>query len=81
MNRSLEEIHLAKCGIRDFGAERLAENLAYNTTLKHLDLSWYVVLRTGSAHKQSGPKDINIVQILHLSCFILIYNHSKAEQY
>jgi Ran GTPase-activating protein (RanGAP) involved in mRNA processing and transport len=63
VNRSLEEIHLAKCGIRDFGAERLAENLAYNTTLKHLDLSWYVVLRAGSAHKQ----DINIVQILHLS--------------
>ncbi len=43
VNRSLEEIHLAKCGIRDFGAERLAENLVYNTTLKHLDLSWYVL--------------------------------------
>jgi hypothetical protein len=35
------------------------------------------VLRAGSAHKQ----DINIVQILHLSWVILIYDHSKAEQY
>ena len=37
---TLEELHLQKYDMRDFGATRLAENLMENNTLVHLDLSW-----------------------------------------
>jgi len=42
VNEALEEIHIQKYQIRDFGATRLAENLMENFTLQYLDLSWYV---------------------------------------
>ena len=39
VNTNLRELHLAKYSMRDFGAERLAEGLYENTSLKYLDLS------------------------------------------
>ena len=38
VNVRLREIHLAHYDMRDFGAERLKENLIDNLTLTHLDL-------------------------------------------
>ena len=38
VNVRLREIHLAHYDMRDFGAERLTENLMDNLTLTHLDL-------------------------------------------
>jgi len=40
VNSTLEELHLQKFQIRDFGATRLAENLMLNMSLQYLDLSW-----------------------------------------
>lgn len=42
VNKTLEELHLQKYDMRDFGMHRLAENLMENFTLTYLDLSWYV---------------------------------------
>ena len=39
VNTVLKELHLTKYGMGDFGAERLAEGLYDNNTLKYLDLS------------------------------------------
>ena len=39
VNIRLRQLHLAHYDIRDFGAERLMENLLDNLTLTHLDLS------------------------------------------
>ena len=39
----MRELHLSKHDIRNFGAERLAENILLNTSLTHLDLRAYVV--------------------------------------
>ena len=47
VNVRLCEIHLAHFDMRDFGAERLKENLFDNLTLTHLDLR-----RQGEASKQ-----------------------------
>ncbi|XP_028418552.1 leucine-rich repeat-containing protein 34-like [Dendronephthya gigantea] len=68
VNRSLEEIHLAKCGIRDFGAERLAENLVYNTGLKHLDLRCNRVTRDGARCLGKLLKKDTPLEILNLAC-------------
>ena len=38
VNVRLKEIHLSHYDMRDFGAERLKENLIDNLTLTHLDL-------------------------------------------
>lgn len=38
VNVRLREIHLTHYDMRDFGAERLKENLTDNLTLTHLDL-------------------------------------------
>ena len=38
VNVRLREIHLTHYDMRDFGAERLEENLTDNLTLTHLDL-------------------------------------------
>ncbi|XP_072110940.1 leucine-rich repeat-containing protein 34 isoform X7 [Mobula birostris] len=38
VNQSLQELHLAKMGIKDFGAQQLSERLVNNKTLRFLDL-------------------------------------------
>ena len=43
-NETLQELHLLKHGIRDFGATRLAEELRHNFTLTYLALSWYFAI-------------------------------------
>ena len=43
MNETLQELHLLKHCIRDFGATRLADELQHNFTLRYLALSWYSV--------------------------------------
>ena len=44
VNVRLQEIHLAHYDMRDFGAERLMENLVDNLTLTHLDLRRSVII-------------------------------------
>ncbi|XP_046343701.2 leucine-rich repeat-containing protein 34-like isoform X1 [Haliotis rufescens] len=48
VNRSLEELHLQKYDMRDFGATRLAECLMENYTLTYLDLSCNRITRDGT---------------------------------
>ncbi|XP_062506215.1 leucine-rich repeat-containing protein 34-like [Corticium candelabrum] len=50
VNTGLQEIHLQKHGIRDFGAEWLHDTLKHNLTLTHLDLSRNRIGRDGAAH-------------------------------
>ncbi|XP_059847036.1 leucine-rich repeat-containing protein 34 isoform X6 [Hypanus sabinus] len=38
VNQSLQELHLAKMGIKDFGVQQLCEQLVKNKTLRFLDL-------------------------------------------
>ena len=40
VNSTLAELHLQKCDLRDFGAERLVETLVHNIGLKYLDVRW-----------------------------------------
>lgn len=67
VNASLEEIHLGKCGIRDSGAERLAENLANNVALKHLDLNCNRVTRDGANHFAKLLKKNTPLETLNLA--------------
>lgn len=40
VNQSLQEIHMQKYEMRDYGAEWLSNNLNINRRLVYLDLSW-----------------------------------------
>ncbi|CAL8097663.1 unnamed protein product [Calicophoron daubneyi] len=48
VNSTLKELHLAKCNMRDFGAERLADAMERNDTLELLDISGNRVARDGA---------------------------------
>lgn len=43
VNTTLQGLSLMKYDMRDFGVGQIAENILDNTTLTHLDLSWYTV--------------------------------------
>lgn len=40
VNLSLQEVHMQKYEMRDYGAQWLSENLGFNRRLVYLDLSW-----------------------------------------
>ncbi|CAI2734101.1 unnamed protein product [Schistosoma spindalis] len=48
INKTLKELHLAKCCMRDFGAARLAEAMERNDTLELLDISANRISRDGA---------------------------------
>lgn len=48
VNKTLRELHLQKCDITDWGAQRLSETLADNRTLLVLDLSANRITRDGA---------------------------------
>ncbi|XP_038050963.1 leucine-rich repeat-containing protein 34-like isoform X2 [Patiria miniata] len=48
VNSTLKELHLQKCDIRDFGADRLVEALQHNIALTYLDLSCNRITRDGA---------------------------------
>ncbi|XP_071944428.1 leucine-rich repeat-containing protein 34-like isoform X2 [Antedon mediterranea] len=48
VNSDLCELHLQKCDIKDFGAERLVDALVLNIGLKYLDLSCNRITRDGA---------------------------------
>lgn len=48
VNYSLTELHLSKHGMKDFGAEQLAESLHDNKTLKYLNLSCNKIAEDGA---------------------------------
>ena len=41
-NKGLEVLRMQKYEMRDYGAQWLSEHLFDNSTLTHLDLSWFV---------------------------------------
>ncbi|XP_062606990.1 leucine-rich repeat-containing protein 34-like isoform X3 [Saccostrea cucullata] len=66
VNTTLEEIHLQKYDMRDFGATRLAENLMQNNSLKYLDLSCNRVTRDGALELAKVLKENTAIEILDL---------------
>ncbi|XP_033644830.1 leucine-rich repeat-containing protein 34-like isoform X1 [Asterias rubens] len=63
VNCTLQELHLQKCDIRDFGADRLVEALQHNISLKYLDVSCNRITRDGAKSlakllKQNTPLEI-----------------------
>ncbi|KAL4221640.1 Leucine-rich repeat-containing protein 34 [Mactra antiquata] len=67
VNNSLEELHLQKFDIRDFGATRLAENLMENFTLQYLDLSCNRITRDGTKELAKVLKKNTAIKKLDLS--------------
>nr|CAH8873662.1 unnamed protein product [Trichobilharzia regenti] len=63
VNRTLRELHLAKCDMRDFGAARLSEALERNDTLELLDISANRVARDGA---------ISLSKVISLNCPLVI---------
>ncbi|XP_064599186.1 leucine-rich repeat-containing protein 34-like [Liolophura sinensis] len=66
VNRSLEELHLQKYDMRDFGATRLAENLMENFTLTYLDLSCNRITRDGMKQLAKVLKNNTALKVLDL---------------
>lgn len=66
VNTTLEEIHLQKYDMRDFGATRLAENLMQNNTLKCLNLSCNRVTRDGALEISKVLKENTAIEVLDL---------------
>ncbi|WAR14668.1 LRC34-like protein, partial [Mya arenaria] len=60
VNTTLEELHLQKFEIRDFGATRLAENLMENLSLQYLDLSCNRITRDGVLKRNTGIRHLNL---------------------
>ncbi|XP_072035842.1 leucine-rich repeat-containing protein 34-like [Amphiura filiformis] len=63
VNSTLAELHLQKCDLRDFGAERLVETLVHNVGLKYLDVRCNRITRDGAkqfAHllKKNTPLEV-----------------------
>ncbi|XP_052212877.1 leucine-rich repeat-containing protein 34-like isoform X2 [Dreissena polymorpha] len=67
VNSTLEELHLQKFQIRDFGATRLAENLMENLTLQYLDLSCNRITRDGVKELSKVLKRNTAIRHLDLS--------------
>nr|XP_006815323.1 PREDICTED: leucine-rich repeat-containing protein 34-like isoform X2 [Saccoglossus kowalevskii] len=63
---TLQELHLQKCDIRDFGAERLSDALIDNSSLKYLDVSCNRITRDGAKHLSKLLKHNTPLQILDL---------------
>ncbi|XP_052761064.1 leucine-rich repeat-containing protein 34-like isoform X2 [Mya arenaria] len=67
VNTTLEELHLQKFEIRDFGATRLAENLMENLSLQYLDLSCNRITRDGVKELSKVLKRNTGIRHLNLS--------------
>jgi len=73
-NETLQELHLLKHGIRDFGATRLAEELRHNFTLTYLALSWYfAMLFISHTHMHTCTHAISSVVINIVNNFLYAY--------
>lgn len=66
VNQSLEEVHLQKYDMRDFGAFRMAENLMHNYTLTYLNLSCNRITRDGVKELAKVLKQNTALQTLDL---------------
>ncbi|XP_021368730.1 leucine-rich repeat-containing protein 34-like isoform X1 [Mizuhopecten yessoensis] len=66
VNTSIEELHLQKYDMRDFGATRLAENLMANMTFNYLDLSCNRITRDGTKELAKVLKNNTSIKILDL---------------
>ncbi|KAL8569742.1 hypothetical protein ACOMHN_007265 [Nucella lapillus] len=67
VNTSLEEIHLQKYDMRDFGAFRLAENLMHNFNLRYLNLSCNRITRDGVKELAKVLKQNTALETLDMS--------------
>lgn len=67
VNVRLREIHLTHYDMRDFGAERLKENLTDNLTLTHLDLRSNNITRDGAKHLAILLKSNTPLEVLNLA--------------
>ncbi|XP_071839867.1 leucine-rich repeat-containing protein 34-like isoform X1 [Apostichopus japonicus] len=67
VNSTLTELHLQKCDIRDFGAERLAETLVENVALKYLDLACNRIARDGAKSISKILRQNTPLEVLDLS--------------
>ncbi|KAL5104839.1 Leucine-rich repeat-containing protein 34 [Taenia crassiceps] len=68
MNTNLKELHLSRCDMRDYGAERVVEALEENKTLQVLDLSSNRIARDGGSALARGLSNRCSLTILDLSC-------------
>ena len=66
VNNTLEELHLQKFNIRDFGVKRLCEVLKKNCTLTYLDISCNRVSRDGALYLSDMLKCNQTLEILDL---------------
>lgn len=66
VNKTLEEVHLQKYDMRDFGMTRIAENLMENFTLTYLDLSCNRITRDGVKELAKVLKMNTAIQTLDL---------------
>ncbi|XP_031562259.1 leucine-rich repeat-containing protein 34-like [Actinia tenebrosa] len=67
VNIRLKEIHLTHYDIRDFGAERIKENLYENLTLTHLNLSSNNITRDGAKQLAILLKKNTPLEVLNLA--------------
>ncbi|XP_063298716.1 leucine-rich repeat-containing protein 34 [Pelobates fuscus] len=67
VNDTLQELHLSKHEMTDFGLERLCEALHKNVTLKYLDLSCNKITRDGIKHLAEVLKTNTALEILDLA--------------
>ncbi|KAM4772416.1 leucine-rich repeat-containing protein 34 [Rhinophrynus dorsalis] len=67
VNSTLQELHLSKHEMTDFGVERLCEALHENFTLKYLDISCNKITRDGVKHLAELLKTNKTLEILDLS--------------
>nr|XP_014342010.1 PREDICTED: leucine-rich repeat-containing protein 34 [Latimeria chalumnae] len=67
VNKHLEELHLEKHDMKEFGAERLSETLVENFTLRYLDLSCNRITRDGTKCLAQLLKHNTSLEILDLS--------------
>lgn len=65
-NTTLEELHLQKYDMRDFGATRLADNLMENMNLTYLDLSCNRITRDGTKELSKVLKHNTSIKVLDL---------------
>ncbi|KAM9316526.1 leucine-rich repeat-containing protein 34 [Gastrophryne carolinensis] len=66
-NHTLQELHLSKHEMTDFGVERLCEALRENVSLKYLDLSCNKITRDGVKHLADLLKANKTLDILDLT--------------
>ncbi|XP_060073757.1 leucine-rich repeat-containing protein 34-like [Ylistrum balloti] len=66
VNTSLEELHLQKYDMRDFGVTRLAENLMENMTFTYLNLSCNRITRDGTKELAKVLKNNTSIKVLDL---------------